>query len=198
MAGRVRYHHGDLRKALVDAGLEILEAEGVGQLTLRGVAARAGVSHAAPAHHFPTLRSLLTALAAVAFERFDRAMAEARAGAPPDPASQVTAASAGYLRFALGNPGLFRLMFSADRIDWSDPALCRAAEASRAQLSAVAAPICEHAGLADPEARLDVERLVWAAAHGQAHLAIEGKLGPIPDSLPIGAVLLDGVRRRPG
>lgn len=193
MAARTRYHHGDLRAALVAAGLEILEAEGVAALTLRGVAARAGVSHAAPAHHFPTLKALLTALATVAFERFDAAMREARAAAPADPASQVTAAGEGYLRFATANPGLFRLMFSADRLDWTDPDLKQAARPSRDQLSAVSAPAAERAGLADPADKLRVEHLVWAAAHGQAHLALEGKIGADARPLDIGRILIEGL-----
>lgn len=177
MAERGRYHHGDLRKALIEAGLDVIEREGPGALSFRGVAARAGVSHAAPAHHFPSLKAFETALATVAFRRFDAAMAEARAAAPVDAASQLRAAGAGYQRFATGNPGLFRLMFSADRLDWTDPELGAAAGASREQLTAIAAPAADALGLDAPEERLRLEHLVWATAHGFAHLTIDGKLG---------------------
>jgi len=100
MAKKAGYHHGNLRAALLKAALGILEQDGLSALTLRKVAAKARVSHAAPAHHFPTLKSLETALAAIAFERFRDAMAAARADAPKDPAAQINAAGDGYLTFA--------------------------------------------------------------------------------------------------
>ena len=67
---RGNYHHGNLREALVAAALDLLESEGLEALSLRKVAAQVGVSHAAPGHHFPTLRDLLTSLASVGFVRF--------------------------------------------------------------------------------------------------------------------------------
>lgn len=183
MADRDRYHHGDLRRALVEAGLAILEEEGIAALTLRRVAARAGVSHAAPAHHFPTLKDLVTALATVAFERFGAAMAEGRRAAGPDPASDLRGALEGYVAFAHANPGLFRLMFAAERLNRADPALCTAASASRAQLTEICAPFVERKGLTAPD-RMVFERAVWSIAHGYAHLAVEGQFGDAGEAVP--------------
>ena len=94
-----RYHHGDLRNALVQAALSMLEKDGLDRLTLRGVAAAVGVSHAAPGHHFGTLTGLRTALAAIGYARFGASMRAERAAAPDDPAAQMRAARRGVNAF---------------------------------------------------------------------------------------------------
>ncbi len=182
MAEKPPYHHGDLRNALLGAALDLLEADGLEKLSLRRVAARVGVSHAAPAHHFPTLRALLNALAIIGFQRFDAAMRAARSAAPPDPPAQMRAAERGYLAYAEANPALFRLMFTTTLLDWDDPALVAAGDAGYAQLVEICAPAAAHLGLADPAGRAALEALVWSVAHGRAHLAIEGKLPPMADA----------------
>ncbi|MDY0871698.1 TetR-like C-terminal domain-containing protein [Dongia rigui] len=175
-AAKASYHHGNLRAALLDAALAILEREGLSGLTLRKVAAKARVSHAAPAHHFPTIKALETALAAIAFERFHDAMATARRAAPADPAAQVRAAGDGYLAFARANPALFRLMFAASQLDWSDAALKDAATASFQQLTDITAPFADQLGLKSDADRAALQRLIWSNAHGFAHLYIDGKM----------------------
>lgn len=176
MARKTSYHHGNLRAALLAAALAILEREGLAGLTLRKVAAKARVSHAAPAHHFPTIKALETALATIAFERFRDAMASARAASPTDPAAQIRAAGDGYLAFARTNPALFRLMFVESRLDWSDAPLKEAATASFQQLVEITAPFADQLGLTDADDRAELQRLVWANAHGFAHLYIDGKM----------------------
>jgi AcrR family transcriptional regulator len=173
---RPSYHHGNLREALVAAALDILEGEGLEALSLRKVAARVGVSHAAPAHHFPTMRDLLTGLASAGFIRFDAAMREERNRSAADPAAQMRAAELGYVTFATSNPALFRLMFTTPLINWEDPELHLPARAAQAQLSAICAPAAASLGLDTPEKRLVLERLVWSQIHGQAHLIIDHKL----------------------
>ncbi len=170
------YHHGNLRNALIGAALEILETDGVEGLTLRGVAARAGVSHAAPAHHFPNIKSLLTALCTIGFLRFHDMVEKSCAAAPMDGPSQLRAANAGYLAFAVSQPELFRLMFSTPASDWTDENLCAASLRARAQLAAICAPAADALGLTAPDDRGRLERLVWSCAHGHAHLLIEGRL----------------------
>src|SRR5579875_3424668 len=112
-----RYHHGDLRNALLAAAEAILEREGLNGLTLRAVARAGGVSHAAPAHHFGDLTGLLSELAAAGFrrlaERFDAAMAAS--GAEPD--ARLAAMGRAYVAFARAHPGLFTLMFRSERLD---------------------------------------------------------------------------------
>ncbi len=173
------YHHGDLRNALIRSALAILERSGLDALTLRAIAADVGVSHAAPAHHFGTLKKLRNALAAIGYERFAEAMREHRAKASPDPVAQMRAASDGYLAFALANPALFRLMFSADLLDWSDQDLKAPARLARRQLEEICAPAAKRLGMAPgTAARLALERLVWSDIHGRAHLVIDRQFDP--------------------
>jgi AcrR family transcriptional regulator len=176
---RDQYHHGQLRDALTQAALRILEAEGLEALSLRRVAAMVGVSHSAPAHHFPTLRALHTALAAIGFARFESAMRLAREAAPPDPVEQMRAACRGYLAYATTNPALFRLMFTFSALDWDEPALCRISQAAYDQLAQIVAPAAARLGLTSPEAVAALERLVWSQIHGEAHLMIDKKLAPV-------------------
>jgi AcrR family transcriptional regulator len=167
------YHHGRLRDALLAAALDILEKDGLEALSLRKIATAVGVSHAAPSHHFPTLRHLLTGLASIGFTRFDQAMRSARESAVPDPAEQMRATESAYLAFATGHPALFRLMFTATLINWEDPELIGPARAARAQLTEICLPAAKLLGMHTPQQRAALERLVWSQIHGQAHLDIE-------------------------
>jgi AcrR family transcriptional regulator len=115
---RGRYHHGDLRRALLDAALEVLSAEGAAALTLREVARRAGVTHAAPYRHFTDKQALL---ATVAEEGFRMLAAEMTRGAAPhasDPRRALEAIGAAYVRFATSQRAHFQVMFGKD-IDWT-------------------------------------------------------------------------------
>ena len=170
------YHHGNLRQALLAAGQEILDRKGVAELSLRAIAAKAGVSHAAPAHHFGNLKGLLTALVTTAFTRFDAAMARERASADASPAEQMRAAGRGYVDFATKNPGLFRLMFSAVQIDMGDPDLGQAANRAYQQLAGISASAADVLGISGAAAREQIATLVWTAYHGYAHLLVEGRM----------------------
>jgi AcrR family transcriptional regulator len=173
MTKRTNYHHGQLRGALLEAALGILETEGQEALTLRKIAGIVGVSHAAPGHHFPTMRDLLTGLAGIGFTRFDAAMRKERELAKKDPVSQIRAAERGYMSFATSNPALFRLMFTTPMINWEKPELHVPARAARAQLAEICAPAAALRGFNTADEKLALERLVWAQIHGQAHLNIE-------------------------
>jgi len=184
MSGKERYHHGDLRNALLQAAVALLEEGGLDALSLRAVAARAGVSHAAPAHHFPTLKSLLTAVAADAFTRFAATMQAERDQAPPDPRSQLGAAGDGYVRFARNSPQAFRLMFSPSRLDWMDATFHQAGQQAYRQLEDVCAPVAALRGETSPEQRLALQHAVWSSVHGYCHLLLAGQLGYPYDGSP--------------
>lgn len=171
------YHHGRLRDALLAAALDILEQDGLEALSLRKVATAVGVSHAAPAHHFPTVQHLLTGLATIGFTRFDQAMRAERESAAADPAAQMRATERAYLAFATGHPALFRLMFTATLINWNDPALEVPARAARTQLTEICLPAANLLGMRTPAEKAALERLVWSQIHGQAHLEIEQQFG---------------------
>ena len=184
------YHHGDLWRALLEAAETILEREGTGRLTLRAVAREAGVSHAAPAHHFGDLTGLLSELAAIGYARFRDRLAAARDAAPTD---ALHALGVAYVAFARTHPGLFTLMFRSDRIDMQRPSLCAAADSAWEVLGRGVA-----AAQAVPGAPLDdlAHRIApWALAHGLAFLLIDGRLDPQLAALPQGARDMDALLR---
>ena len=177
------YHHGDLRAALLKAAEEELTASGLDAFSLRKVAKRVGVSHAAPAHHFKDASGLLSALAAEGFERFRLAMEARQAQAAGTPRDRAIASALGYVDFALGAPALFRLMFGSNRVDDGNPLLHQRAEASFLHLvdnvtALHGAPALDsRAGYTDVIAQ-------WSLVHGFAELLISGKMRPVQEMTP--------------
>jgi AcrR family transcriptional regulator len=170
------YHHGALREALLKAAETVLRRDGLAGLTLRAVAREAGVSHAAPTHHFGDLSGLLSELAAIGFQRFGAAMQAAVAAAPP--AEKGLASARAYVAYAEANPGMYSLMFRNERLDYTRPTLHAAAEASFKGLArAVGAG---HEGqIADGKLSLDeAGRIVhaWSLVHGYTMLLLDGRL----------------------
>lgn len=171
------YHHGELRPALIAAALQLLEKQGLEALSLREVARRVGVSHGAPAHHFPDKRALLAALAAEGFstlaDNMDRAIS--RAGA--DPLRRLTAAGVAYIRFALTHPRQFRLMFGAD-FDERDhfPELAASGDRAFAVLVDAVQDVMQARGEHRPDRHTLIVAAAWSGVHGLATLAIDGRL----------------------
>jgi AcrR family transcriptional regulator len=160
------YHHGDLRAALLAAGEEELAERGVEGFSLRSVAKRAGVSHAAPAHHFGDTNGLLTALATEGFRRFQDTL-DAREVGATNARDKAVLAGFGYLEFAMTRPALFRLIFSSARPDFASTDLVAAAGAAYDHL----------VGLVETLGGDDADVLaLWAASHGIAALATGSKL----------------------
>ena len=178
------YHHGNLFSALLDAAEDELIERGMEGFSLRGVAKRAGVSHAAPAHHFGDANGLLTALAARGFEQFIQRQRDFRLRAPTDARAQLAASGVGYVVFALEKPAIFRLMFSSDRPDFDDPDLQRIAESAFEELVEHVRGVTEDQGSPkkDGAMMLDVAA-AWAVAHGLADLLVAGRLHTL-GSLP--------------
>lgn len=163
------YHHGDLAAALLTAAEAELNERGIEGFSLRGVAKRAGVSHAAPAHHFRDVNGLLTALAAEGFRRFLEQQKARQRKAPTDAFSQLVAAGMGYIDFAIAHPASFRLMFSSERPDHDAPDLSAAAAAAYQQLiNDVRRARSPESGETEPSTT-EVIR-TWAVAHGIADL----------------------------
>jgi AcrR family transcriptional regulator len=159
------HHHGNLKQALVAAGLEILNKEGLPALTLRKCAARAGVSHAAPAHHFNGLAGLLDAIAACGYKRFTDTMNDHRKNANSEPMSQLLAICEGYLQFARDNEALFTLMFSSQQLRFDDSNLCREADRAYDILAQCCAALKHKSGTSEK-----LEIAVWSMVHGFAVL----------------------------
>jgi AcrR family transcriptional regulator len=174
------YHHGDLRRALIETALQVVTEEQDWTFSLREVARRAGVSHRAPYNHFPEKLDLLAAVAAVGFERLRDGMLCAMAGLGESEAL-LAAIFRTYIHLGLENPALYRLMFgpalsasgSADR-----PTVARLAGA---EARGVLESVILHGGSSgafavSPENAEDVAMAavaVWSAAHGLTMLAID-------------------------
>jgi len=160
---RERYHHGDLRNALREAARAILEEEGLAGLSLRAVARKAGVSHAAPYRHFPTREALLIELAVEGFDEIRREIAAAAMG-PALEDDRIVGIGAAYMRFIARRPALARLMFGPQLPNReSFPELAAAADALGAAIGAAV----------DDAA---VGMAVWAAVHGLAMLVLDDLL----------------------
>ncbi|WP_210321137.1 TetR/AcrR family transcriptional regulator [Aquibium microcysteis] len=183
--GRPPYHHGDLRHALLEAAEKELADKGIEGFTLRGCAKRAGVSHAAPAHHFRDANGLLTALAALGFERFLSCQKARQAGAPQDPRSQLVASGLGYIDFALANPALFRLMFASGRADFASVDLARNADAAFDYLVKGVETIRGRDPYRDAAGMLEV-MATWGLTHGLADLMLSGRMKPLL-AMPVAA-----------
>jgi len=166
---------GELPQALIQAGLALLDEEGTEGLTLRRIAARAGVSHAAPAHHFGGLPGLKVAIATRGFQSFLRDLISARDSVPDDatPFQRLLAVNLAYIRFASSRTGLFRLMF--DQLPAQDPELRTVATDSYFVLKSICAPFVDGrpAGF---------ETAVWALTHGYAAMNLNQ---PRPPGSPV-------------
>src|SRR3954469_23484040 len=132
--GDAPYHHGSLREALLQAAERVLERDGLAGLTLRAVAREAGVSHAAPTHHFGDLTGLVSELAAIGFRQFNAAMVSA-CDTATTPLARALARPKAYVAYAQAHPGMYGLMFRTERLDYSRPSLHEAAESSFAGLA---------------------------------------------------------------
>jgi AcrR family transcriptional regulator len=198
-AGETPYHHGDLHDALLAAAERVLERDGLAGLTLRAVAREAGVSHAAPTHHFGDLTGLLSELAAIGFRRFNAAMIAAR-NSETHPLMKGLANAKAYVAYAQARPGMYGLMFRTERLDMSRPSLHEAATASFAGLaSAVGAGRNEK--LTGEDLTLDQAAAIaraWSLVHGFTTLLLDGRLQDILHRLPEGTTvdqLLDAMLR---
>lgn len=180
------HHHGDLRNALIDAGLSLLAEGGKSALTLRKAAARAGVSHAAPAHHFNGLNGLLQAIAARGYSIFAQLMRTERDKMPPDAQSQLLGITTGYLRFATEHDALFDLIFSAPMKNADDPELQQCSAAAYMVLAETCALFEE-----DPAGPSVNEIRVWSTVHGYAILNQFDRLRATPDGpiMPVALIL---------
>lgn len=160
------YHHGDLRRAILDAAIESIAEHGSASLSLRDLARRAGVSHAAPIHHFGDKAGVLTALAAEGYHLLATVL-EAVAG-------DFVEAGVAYVRFAVTHQAHFEVMFRPDTYHHDDPEVAaarkRAGEVLVAGVQAKTAKTGEEAGLTEVAA--------WSLVHGFATLWLTGALPP--------------------
>lgn len=202
---RVTYRHGDLRRALLEAGTELARGGGPEAVVLRETTRRVGVAPSAAYRHFADRRALLDAVCSVAQAALAVAMEKELDGLPNggDPAdaarARLRAVGAGYLRFAQAEPGLFRTAFSASEDLRSAASPSRAGEGGLTpfQLLAAALDGLVEAGVLPLERRLGAEFLAWSAVHGLAMLLIDGPLRGLDRARTqdVGRRLIDLVER---
>jgi AcrR family transcriptional regulator len=170
-AGRDRYHHGNLREALLDAAADLIARDGVTGFSLNAAARAAGVSTAAPYRHFASREALIGAVVERGWIRFsaelDRVVAQ-----HPDPLARLTALGRAYIDFAVSQPAVFRLFFDE-----------RGREPTRDAGLATFATLLDCVAQARASGRLPVElsdvdiaHAAWALVHGLAHLCLDGAL----------------------
>ena len=185
------YHHGDLRRALIDAARRLLESEGPSALSLRAVAREAGVSPAAPYHHFKDKGELLDAVAGEGWSMLDDAIVAAKAGAPSIHAA-MTEIGVAYVCFATNNPALYRVMYDTARDkeafpekmqNGDDSAYCKV----RDTLVAAGAP-------SGDEIDLELATIAaWCGAHGLAEMSGFKQFQHLKDELGGERAFLDAV-----
>lgn len=181
---RTTYRHGDLRRALLQAGIDLAQAGGPDAIVLREATRRAGVVPNAAYRHFANRHDLLQAVRAAALSRLAMAMEAELATVPAEAEAAARARASlraigqGYLRFALTETGLFRTAFSVrDEVEQdADPAKAGASGLNPFQLLAAALDGLVTAGVLPAERRPGAEYLAWAAVHGLAILLIDGPL----------------------
>lgn len=161
------YHHGDLRSALLEAGLTALEGPDGAAISLRGLARTVGVSATAVYRHFPDKRALLAALAAEGLRLLGEAQAEA-ARAAGGGAKGFAASGRAYVRFALAHPALFRLMFSQGNPEDFE---ARKHDPARDLLAETTLDLT-----GDPVAAERMALQAWSIAHGIAMLMLDGRM----------------------
>jgi AcrR family transcriptional regulator len=172
---RGRYHHGDLRRAILDTSIALIEREGVAALTLRGVARALGVSHAAPLHHFADRTELLATIAAEGFDELTRRMQEAIAK-EEEPVARLVASGVAYVEYAAADPARFRVMFGRELADggpeWlrahGQPPYDLLVEAAERALALTVTPT--------PERVRTTAISAWSSVHGLATLWVDGRL----------------------
>jgi AcrR family transcriptional regulator len=193
------YHHGDLHEALLKAAETVLERDGLQGLTLRAVAREAGVSHAAPTHHFGDLIGLVSELAAIGFRQFNAAMAAA-GSSDPSGLEKALAKAKAYVAYARAHPGMYGLMFRNERLDMTRPSLHEAAHAAFAGLAG-AIGASRHEQIAAEALSLEQAAAIaraWSQVHGFTMLLLDGRLTDILHRLPEGTdaeTLLDAMLR---
>jgi AcrR family transcriptional regulator len=193
------YHHGDLRRAIVTAALDILSETQSLEFSLRELARRAGVSHNAPYKHFAEKRELLAAVSTAGFERLTQRMSNAMTR-PGNARAQLFAMLRAYIQHGVENPALYRLMFGGylSTPDDGRPAIERAsAERTRALLTGV---IVEGAlGRAIPNTPRNERKIAgailacWSLVHGLTMLLADGLVGPRKKSDALGDTVVQGM-----
>lgn len=170
------YHHGDLKNALIKAGVEILASEGLGGLSLRKVAKQAGVSHAAPYSHFADKQALIAAISTEGFKQLYIQIQSVIEMHQEDPETLLVETAWAYVQFALNGPDRFKLMFSS--VLEKEKEYAEFVEISQENFSQLVKIVeaCQQAGVLKGGASDVVAVSVWSTVHGFTSLLLEGQI----------------------
>ncbi|MEM9157531.1 MAG: TetR/AcrR family transcriptional regulator [Verrucomicrobiota bacterium] len=174
---KATYHHGDLKKALTEAGLQVLQQEGLNALSLRRVAREASVSPAAPYRHFTDKHALLIAISEHGFTELESRLRDSKENRPGD----IDASGAAYLSFAIENPELYRLMFTQNimrETEADHDAKERSREAFLRLVETIENGI-QNNHIEDTQCHM-LALSAWSLVHGVSMLAIDGVLAGSP------------------
>jgi AcrR family transcriptional regulator len=172
----VAYHHGNLPAALLEAVESAVADYGVSGVSLREVARHAGVSPSAPAHHFGNKAGLLTAFATAGYQLLaETVIKEAASSEAVDPAAELAAIGRGYVRFAVGHPAHFEVMFRLDALDLANREFVAASDAAYELLIATIER-CRSAGRLHGRSPEVVAVSAWSMVHGLSALWLSGRL----------------------
>jgi AcrR family transcriptional regulator len=170
------YHHGDLKNTLVAAAITILAKDGVAGLTLRKVARKAGVSHAAPYAHFSDKQALIAAISTEGFKRLYDSMDSVISSYPNDPLKQLTGGAWAYIQFGVSDPDHFKVTFSGVLEREKDyPAFVEISQKTFARVVSVVKD-CQLAGVLGQDSPEVVAVTLWGQLHGLVSLFIEGQI----------------------
>lgn len=165
---KASYHHGDLKAVILAQAADLVAERGADGISLRELARAAGVSHAAPAHHFTDRRGLFTALAAEGWRLLAAELADAR--------GEFIDAALAYVRFALGHPGHYAVMFDRALVNPEDPELMAAVGAAGTELAQGVGTLGDSRAVGDPQA---AALAAWSLVHGFSLLWLNGNIPAI-------------------
>lgn len=176
-----RHVQGELRREILEASLALIVSEGVGALSMREVARRAGVTHGAPYFHFADRGAILAAIAEEGLTMLGQEMRAAR-DALTDPVERFKVCGSAYVRFALAHVGHFRVMLRPELADPADHPNLRLVGLAALEVLVEAVAECQAAGLARHHEPMDLVLTSWSTAHGLAALLVDGPLarGTLP------------------
>jgi AcrR family transcriptional regulator len=170
------YHHGDLKNALIAAGIDVLAKEGVHGLSLRKVAQRAGVSHAAPYAHYADKQALIAAISTEGYRRLYDKLLGVGERYPDDPLRQLVEGAWAYVQFALQEPDHFKITFSGViEKEQAYPAFVEMSRKSFALVVQIVAA-CQATGVLKPGPPELLTVSVWGLVHGLVSLLLEGQI----------------------
>jgi AcrR family transcriptional regulator len=172
------YHHGNLKEALISAGLEILSKKGIESLSLRNVAKQIGVSHTAPYNHFRDKQDLLAAISAAGHKQFHIVLLETYQKFKNTPKDLITEIAWAYLQFALQNPDKFKLMFSGALEEEENHPEFEEITQKTINLFEEIIRFCQSNGALGEGNVYKIAITLWSSVHGFTMLVLEDQFPP--------------------